>query len=182
MSRQTYYDYISGFEKLMIIEDVEAWNPSIRSKTSIRSSKKRNFVDPSIAAAALGVAPEYFSKDYKTLGFLFECLCIRDLKIYSSAKGGRISYYHDRMGLEADAVLHLDDGRYALIECKLGSRDIEEGAKHLLTLKSLVQKYNETSEQIKLREPDLLIVITGGEIAYTRNDGVKIIPLACLRD
>ena len=109
-------------------------------------------------------------------------MVLRDLRVYSQALGGRLSYYNDKYGLEADAVLHLDDGRYALIECKLGSRDIEEGAKHLLTLKSLVQKYNETSEQIKLREPDLLIVITGGEIAYTRNDGVKVVPLACLKD
>ena len=110
MSKQTYYDYHAGFEKLMLIEDIPAWNPAIRSKTSIRSSGKRNFIDPSIGAAALGISPDYFSLDYKTLGFLFECLCIRDLKIYSSASGGRVSYYHDRLGLEADAVLHLEDG------------------------------------------------------------------------
>jgi predicted AAA+ superfamily ATPase len=111
---------------------------------------------------------------------------IEDSEIMHTGTGRilRMSMYPMSLyeSLEADAVLHLDDGRYALIECKLGSRDIEEGAKHLLTLKSLVQKYNETSEQIKLREPDLLIVITGGEIAYTRNDGVKVVPLACLRD
>ena len=154
MSRQTYYDYISGFEKLMIIEDTPAWNPSIRSKTSIRSSKKRNFVDPSIAAAALGVAPEYFSKDYKTLGFLFECLCIRDLKIYSSAKGGRISYYHDRMGLEANAVLHLEDGRYALIEIKLGQTEVDEGAEHLNKIERLI-KYKKEGKEIAELEKDL---------------------------
>ena len=120
MSKPTYYEYISALEKLMIVEDVDAWCPSIRSKTAIRSSKKRNVIDPSIAAAALGVSPEYFANDYKTLGFLFESLCIRDLKIYSSSSNGTVSYYHDRYGLEADAVLHLDDGRYALIEIKLG--------------------------------------------------------------
>jgi len=178
----TFDDYVSALEKLFVIEDIEAWNPSIRSATAIRSGKKRCFVDPSIAVAALGLSPQLLELDLKTFGFIFECMVLRDLRVYSQALGGRLSYYNDKYGLEADAVLHLDDGRYALIECKLGSRDIEEGAKHLLTLKSLVQKYNETSEQIKLREPDLLIVITGGEIAYTRNDGVKIIPLACLRD
>jgi hypothetical protein len=96
--------------------------------------------------------------------------------------GGRLSYYHDRNGLEADAVLHLADGRYALIECKLGSREIEEGANHLLEIKRLISEKNKTEKQIKLREPDLLIVITGGEMAYTREDGVKIIPIGCLRD
>lgn len=178
----TFDDYVSALEKLFVIEDIEAWNPSIRSATAIRSGKKRCFVDPSIAVATLGLSPQLLELDLKTFGFIFECMVLRDLKVYSQALGGRLSYYNDKYGLEADAVLHLDDGRYALIECKLGSRDIEEGAKHLLTLKSLVQKYNETSEQIKLREPDLLIVITGGEIAYTRNDGVKVVPLACLRD
>ena len=178
----TFDDYVSALEKLFVIEDIEAWNPSIRSATAIRSGKKRCFVDPSIAVAALGLSPQLLELDLKTFGFIFECMVLRDLKVYSQALGGRLSYYNDKYGLEADAVLHLDDGRYALIECKLGSRDIEEGAKHLLTLKSLVQKYNETSEQIKLREPDLLIVITGGEIAYTRNDGVKVVPLACLKD
>ncbi len=178
----TFDDYVSALEKLFVIEDIEAWNPSIRSATAIRSGKKRCFVDPSIAVAALGLSPQLLELDLKTFGFIFECMVLRDLRVYSQGLGGRLSYYNDKYGLEADAVLHLDDGRYALIECKLGSRDIEEGAKHLLTLKSLVQKYNETSEQIKLREPDLLIVITGGEIAYTRNDGVKVVPLACLKD
>ena len=178
----TFDDYVSALEKLFVIEDIEAWNPSIRSATAIRSGKKRCFVDPSIAVAALGLSPQLLELDLKTFGFIFECMVLRDLRVYLQALGGRLSYYNDKYGLEADAVLHLDDGRYALIECKLGSRDIEEGAKHLLTLKSLVQKYNETSEQIKLREPDLLIVITGGEIAYTRNDGVKVVPLACLKD
>ena len=178
----TFDDYVSALEKLFVIEDIEAWNPSIRSATAIRSGKKRCFVDPSIAVVALGLSPQLLELDLKTFGFIFECMVLRDLRVYSQALGGRLSYYNDKYGLEADAVLHLDDGRYALIECKLGSRDIEEGAKHLLTLKSFVQKYNETSEQIKLREPDLLIVITGGEIAYTRNDGVKVVPLACLKD
>lgn len=182
ISKQTYYDYVSGFEKLMILEDIEAWCPAIRSKTSIRSSKKRNIIDPSIAAAALGVSPEYFSKDYKTLGFLFECLCIRDLKIYSSSNGGRISYYHDRLGLEADAVLHLDDGRYALIEFKLGQSEVDEGAKHLCEMERLIRESNKTGSQNPLRIPDLKLVITGTQYGYKREDGVLVIPIGCLKD
>lgn len=182
ISKQTYYDYISGFEKLMILEDIEAWCPAIRSKTSIRSSKKRNIIDPSIAAAALGVSPEYFSKDYKTLGFLFECLCIRDLKIYSSGNGGTISYYHDRLGLEVDAVLHLDDGRYALIEFKLGQSEVDEGAKHLCEMERLIHESNKTESQNPLRIPDLKLVITGTQYGYKREDGVLVIPIGCLKD
>ena len=129
MTLQTMDTYLNALEKLFVIEDVEAWCPAIRSATTIRSGKKRGFIDPSIPVAALGLTPEYFQSDLKTFGFIFECLCIRDLKVYSQALGGRVSYYHDRMDLEADAVLHLDDGRFALIEFKLGSREIEEGAK-----------------------------------------------------
>jgi hypothetical protein len=148
----------------------------------IRTGKKRCFVDPSIAVAALGASPESLELDLNTFGFIFECLCFRDLRVYSQSLGGRLSYYHDRLGLEADAVLHLDDGRYALIECKLGSRDIEVGAKHLLEIKRLITEKREKDANVKLREPDLLIVITGGEMAYTRDDGVKIIPIGCLKD
>ena len=182
MTLQTMDTYLNALEKLFVIEDVEAWCPAIRSATTIRSGKKRGFIDPSIPVAALGLTPEYFQSDLKTFGFIFECLCIRDLKVYSQALGGRVSYYHDRMDLEADAVLHLDDGRFALIEFKLGSREIEEGAKHLLQLQELIRKYNEKEKQVPLREPDLLMVITGGEMAYTREDGVKVMPIGTLRD
>ena len=182
MSKQAYYDYLSGLEKLMIIEDIDAWCPSIRSKTAIRSSKKRNVIDPSIAAAALGISPEYFVRDYKTLGFLFESLCIRDLKIYSSASGGIVSYYHDRYGLEADAVLHLDDGRYALIEIKLGQSEVDEGAKHLCEIENLIKECNAREKQTPLRLPDLKLVITGTQYGYKRDDGVFVIPIGCLKD
>ena len=141
----------------------------------IRTGKKRCFTDPSMAVGALGLSPQTLALDLKTFGFIYECMCIRDLKIYSQALGGKLSYYHDRYGLEADAVLHLDDGRYALIECKLGSKDIEKSAEHLLELKTLIEK-------TPLKAPDMLIVLTGGELAYTRPDGVKIIPLGCLKD
>jgi predicted AAA+ superfamily ATPase len=178
----TFDDYVSAFEKLYVINDIEAWNPSIRSKTVIRTGKKRCFVDPSIAVAALGLSPELLELDLNTFGFIFECLCMRDLKAYSQAMGGHLSYYHDRTGLEADAVLHLADGRYALIECKLGSREIDDGAKHLKEIKELIEKKNEECEQTRLRLPDLLVVLTGGEMAYTRSDGVKVIPIGCLRN
>lgn len=181
-SMPTFDDYVGALEKLFVINDIEAWSPAIRSKTVIRTGKKRCFTDPSIAVAALGASPQSLELDLKTFGFIFECLCFRDLHVYSQALGGRLSYYHDRLGLEADAVLHLDDGRYALIECKLGSNEIEEGAKHLLEIKRLVAEKNKTEKQIRLREPDLLIVLTGGEMAYTRDDGVKIVPIGCLRD
>ena len=181
-SIKTFDDYVAALEKLFVIEDVEAWCPAIRSATAIRTGKKRCFVDPSIAVAAMGVSPQNLELDLKTFGFIYECMCIRDLRIYSQALGGTLSYYHDRYGLEADAVLHLDDGRYALIEVKLGSKEIEEGAKHLIELKNLVKEKNEQEKQMRLKLPDLLIVLTGGELAYTREDGVKVIPLGCLRD
>jgi hypothetical protein len=182
MSMDTMDAYINALERLFVIEDLDAWCPAIRSSTVIRSGKKREFTDPSIAVAALGLSPNALEVDLKTFGFVFECMCIRDLKIYSQSLGGKLSYYHDRYGLEADAVLHLEDGRYALIEFKLGSREIEEGAKHLLEIKRLVKEYNLKEKQCPLREPDLLLVITGGNMAYTREDGVKVIPIGCLKD
>ncbi len=182
MSRQTLYDYLSSLERLLIVEDVDAWSPSIRSKTAIRSSKKKNLVDPSIAAAALGVSPEYFSGDYRTLGFLFESLYIRDLKIYSSLHGGMVSYYHDRTGLEADAVLHLEDGRYALIEFKLGQSEIDKGAYNLLKIENLIRKHNEDECKSKIRMPDLKLIVTGTRYGYRRSDGVFVIPIGCLKD
>ncbi|MBQ7646153.1 MAG: ATP-binding protein [Clostridia bacterium] len=182
ISDQTVYDYIHALEKLYIIDDIEAWCPAIRSKSSIRSSNKRNFVDPSIAVAALGMSPDYFNTDFKTLGFLFESLCIRDLKIYSAALDGTISYYHDRYDLEADGVLHLNDGRYALLEFKLGTKEIEEGAGHLIEIENLIKKYNEKEKQCPLRLPDLKIVLTGTQYGYKRPDGVLVIPIGCLKD
>lgn len=178
----TFEDYVQALEKLYVIEDIEAWSPAIRSASAIRNGKKRCFVDPSIAVAAMGASPSTLEMDMKTFGFVFECMCIRDLKVYSQALGGKVSYYHDRYGLEADIVLHLDDGRYALVECKLGSRDIMDGAKHLLELQRLIRENKEKDRQMSLREPDLLIVLTGGEFSYTREDGVKVVPIGCLKD
>lgn len=182
LSMNTFDDYIAALEKLFVIQDIDAWCPAIRSKTAIRSSPKRCFVDPSIAVAAMNVNAEALETQLKTFGFIFEQMCIRDLKAYTADFNSRISYYRDRYGLEADLVLHLEDGRYALIECKLGSREIDDGAKHLLELKRLIQEHNKTEKQVPIREPDLLIVMTGGTMAYSRPDGVKVIPLACLKD
>ena len=182
LGETSFYDYLKALQKLYVIRDVEAWCPSIRSKTAIQSSNKKEFTDPSIAVAALGVNPTYFNTDLKAFGFIFETLCIRDLRVYSSAMGGNVSYYHDRYGLEADDVLHLRDGRYALIEIKLGSNEIEMGASHLNKIEKLIMEYNTKEDQVPLRLPDLKIVLTGTPFGYKREDGVFVIPIGCLKD
>lgn len=159
ISEATFFNYLNALERLFVIEDIPAWCPSIRSKSAIRASSKRGFVDPSLAAGVLNLSPSSLMNDLNTLGFLFESLAIRDLRVYSQKLGGRISYYHDRYGLECDAVLHLRDGRYALIEMKLGSKEIEEGSKHLLKLKSLIKEHN-------MLTPSFMMVLTGGKLAY----------------
>jgi hypothetical protein len=182
ISMDSFDDYVCALEKLFVIQDIDAWCPSIRSKTALRSAPKRCFCDPSIAVASLGISADALETQLKTFGFIFEQMCARDLRAYTADFNSRLSYYRDRYGLEADFVLHLEDGRYALLECKLGSHEIEDGAKHLLKIKQLIKEYNKSENQVPLREPDLLIVITGGQMAYTRDDGVKVIPLGCLRD
>lgn len=181
-SEPTFDDYVSALRRLFVICDMDAWCPAIRSKTAIRSGLKRAFIDPSIAVAALGLTPEALLNQLKTFGFIFEQMCVRDFKAYTLDFNPHISYYRDRYGLESDLVLHLADGRYALIECKLGSREIEEGVSHLVELKQLIREYNQKEKQVPLREPDLMIVLAGGRMAYTRPDGVKVIPLGCLRN
>ena len=176
ITEATLDDYIEVLEKLYIVEDLYGWCPQIRSKTSMRSGRKREFVDPSIAVAALGGSPKLYNTDLKTFGFIFETLCIRDLKVYSQAFDGEVSYYHDNLGLEADCVLHLNDGRYALIEFKLGSQEIEEGAKNLNKLEKLIL------DSGKLKQPNLKIVITGTQYGYKREDGVFVIPIGCLKN
>ena len=182
MSESTFFDYVSALEKLYIVDDIDAWCPAIRSKSAIRASKKKNLIDPSIAVAAMDLSPKFFNTDFRTLGFLFESLCFRDLRVYSSQIEGRMSYYHDRYGLEADAVLHLRDGRYAIMEIKLGSKEIDLGAKHLNEIENLIRKHNQDEAQVPLRLPDLKIVITGTDYGYRRDDGVFVIPIGCLRN
>lgn len=182
ITEKTFDDYIRVLEDLYVVEDLYGWCPAIRSKSAMRSGRKREFVDPSIAVVAMGVAPSFFNTDLKTFGFVFECLCIRDLRVYSSALGGQLSYYHDRHGLEADGVLHLSDGRYALLEFKLGGSEIEEGANHLCEIESLIKEHNKTEKQVPIRLPDLKIVITGTQYGYKRPDGVYIVPIGCLKN
>ena len=168
ISRPTYYSYVDALKKLFVLEDQRGWSPNIKSKTAIRSGNKKVFIDPSIAVAALNANPESMEKDLNTFGFI-------DLNVYTNTYGGKISYYHDKSDLEVDCVVHLRDGRYALIECKLGRNRIEEGAKNLLKINKLIEKND------KVDNPTFLAVLTGGKYAYTRKDGVKVIPIGCLR-
>lgn len=181
-SRTTFDDYVDALERLFVIQNIGAWCPAIRSKTAIRSGAKRAFCDPSIAVALLGLTPESMQMQLNTFGFIFEQLCVRDLKAYTADQYATVSYYNDRYGLEADIVLHLDDGRYALIECKLGSAEVDAGAAHLLKLQGLIREHNLTEKQVPIREPDLLIVLTGGKVGCRRQDGVYVIPIGCLKD
>ena len=154
-----------------------AWNPNLRSKTAIRSSDTRYFTDPSIAAAALGIGSEDLINDLKTFGFLFEGLCVRDLRVYADALQGSVYHYRDKDSLECDAVIHLRNGSYGLVEIKLGgARLIEEGAKNL---KALSQKIDTG----KMKAPSFLMVMTGvGDYAYRRPDGVCVVPAGCLKN
>lgn len=180
-SIDTFDEYINALERLFVIQDINAWCPAIRSKSAMRSAPKRSFCDPSIAVAALGLTPDTLKVQLKTFGFIFEQMCIRDLKAYTIDMNSHVSYYRDRYGLEADVVLHLPDGRYAIIECKLGSIEIDKGAEHLLKIRELIREKNLSEIQMPIQEPDLMIILTGGKMAYTRNDGVKVIPLATLK-
>ena len=136
---------------------------------------------PSIACAALGGSPTKYMKDLKSFGFIFETLCIRDLRVYSSALKGKLSYYRDNLGLECDCVLHLDDTRYALIEFKLGDFQVEDGSRHLNKLESLIKEHNLSSPD-KIDEPTLKIIVTASKYGYRRPDGVFVIPIGCLKD
>lgn len=180
ISLPTYNSYLNALERLYVIQNIPAWSPNIRSANTIRKSYKKEFIGPSIAVASFNLTPEKLLKDFETFGFIFENLCIRDLLVYSSSLNGEILYYNDDSGLEADCIIYLSDGRYALIEFKLGNREIDKGAENLLKLKELIKKSVE-DKKIDLEDPSFLAVITGGEMAYTRADGVKVIPIGCLR-
>ncbi len=167
--------YLRALRKLFIIEDVKAWQPSLRSKTGIRTSDKRQFVDPSLAVAAIGASPQSILDDFNYFGFLFESLCVRDLRVYTENLRGTIRHYHDNNDLEADIIITLDDGRWAAVEVKLGSREIEEGAENLKKLAANI-------DSSKSSAPSFLMVLTGGEFAYRRDDGVYVVPIGCLKD
>ena len=189
VSDATIDSYIEALKGLYVLEDIDAWTPQIRSKTSIRSSKKHVFVDPSIGLAALGIAPRYFNNDLDTFGHVFENLVLRDLLAYAQADGARVMHYRDDTGLEADAVFQLADGRYALIEIKLGAGGIPAAEKNLLRFDELIQEHNEAASAnrehpgVMYRRPDLLIIICAtAPFAYTTEAGVLVVPVGCLRD
>ncbi len=175
ISEKTISQYLGALDRIFVTENLPAWNPALRSKTAIRTSPKRQFVDPSIAAAVLRLTPSRLLEDFNYFGFLFESLCDRDLRIYAEAIDGQVFHYRDASGLEADAVIALNDGRWAAVEVKLGSKEIEDAAVHLLELKNKVNTE-------KMREPSFLMILTGTEIAYRREDGVYVVPLGCLKE
>lgn len=178
LNSNTIYSYINALKKIFVIEDSIAWNPNLRSKTAIRTSDTRYYADPSIATAALGLGPLDLLNDLSTFGLMFETLCIRDLRVYTDALGGSVYHYRDKNGLECDAVVHLPNGSYGLIEIKLGGNEpIEEGAS---TLKTLANKIDTT----KMKAPSFLMVLTGiGNYAYRRpEDGVLVVPIGSLKD
>ena len=172
-SIETVADYLDALTRACVIEDLEAWNPSLRSKTAIRTSPTRHFCDPSIAAAMLSVSPAGLLEDFETFGLLFESLCVHDLRVYASALDGDVFHYRDKTGLEADAVIHLHDGRWAPVEVKLGNRFVDEAAKHLLKLADRV-------DQERQGPPAFLMVLTATQAAYLRDDGVLVAPLGML--
>ena len=178
ISENTIYNYIKALKKIFVIEDSLAWNPNLRSKTAIRTSDTRYFSDPSIATAALGLGPNDLINDLETFGLLFETLCVRDLRVYADAIDGMVYHYRDSSNLECDAVVHLNNGSYGLIEIKLGGEGpINEGAE---TLKTLADKIDIS----KMKKPSFLMVLTGiGDYAYKRpSDGVLVVPIGSLRE
>ena len=176
LSDNTVYDYIKALKKIFVIEDMPAWNPNLRSKTAIRTSDNRYFIDPSIATAALGISPKDLINDLETMGLLFETLAIRDLRVYADALDGQVYHYRDKNGLECDAIVHLRDGSYGLIEIKLGGdKLIEDGATNL-------KKLRDDIDTSHMKAPSFLMTLTGvGDFPYRRDDGVYVVPIGCLK-
>lgn len=174
---RTVQSYIDALKLIYVVEDMPAWNPNLRSKSAIRTSDTHYFVDPSIAAAALGIGPDDLLADLNTFGFFFENLCVRDLRVYSEILNGNVYHFRDSKGLECDAVVHLRNGRYGLIEIKLGGdKLINEGAANLLKLRDKINTGN-------MNEPSFMMILTAvGQFAYQRKDGVLVVPITCLKD
>ena len=177
INEETVAAYVNALRKIFVVEDMPAWNPNLRSKTAIRSSDTRYYIDPSIAVAALGLGPNDLLNDLKTFGFLFETLCIRDLRVFADSLNGGVYHYRDKEWMECDAVIHLRNGKYGLIEIKLGGdKLIEEGAKNLKTLETKI-------DTEKMCAPSFSMVLTGnGDYAYRRQDGVYFVPIGCLKN
>lgn len=174
ISEKTVSTYINALKRIFVVEDLQAWQPSLRSKTAIRTSEKRHFVDPSIATSIMRTEPEGILKDFEYFGFLFESLCTRDVRIYAQANDGDVFHYRDKSGLESDLIVRLRNGKWAAIEVKLGQKQIEEAAANLLAIKNKI-------DIEKMGEPSFLMILTGGQFAYQRNDGVWVVPLGCLK-
>jgi predicted AAA+ superfamily ATPase len=172
ISDESFYSYIRALEKLYIIDNIPAWNPKLRSKSSIRTTDKRELIDPSLAAVALGAKPNDLIKDMETFGFLFESLCSRDLSIYIESLGGHLFHYKDSDDLEIDFILHLPDGKWGAIEVKTGLNEIEKATKNLLKLQNKVDE---------LKAPSFLMILTGTDLAYQTEEGIYVIPLGCLK-
>ena len=177
LDEDTVTDYIKALKKLFVIEDLTAWNPNLRSKAAIRTTDTRHFVDPSIGTASLGLGPKDLINDLKSFGFFFEDMAVRDLRVYAEALDGKLYHYRDSTGLECDTVLHRRNGSYALLEVKLGGKDlIDEGAANML-------KLSQNIDTDKMPSPSFMAVIIGvGNYAYQREDGVYVIPIGCLKD
>lgn len=175
MTAPTLDAYLNALRRIFVIEDQPAWLPSMRSKTAIRTASKRHFTDPSIATAVLRTSPKGLLEDFNTFGFLFESLCTRDMRIYAQANDGDVYHFRDKNGLESDMIVALNDGRWAAIEVKLGNKQIEEAAQHL---QELARKVDDE----KMGRPSFLMVLTGGEYAYQRKDGVLVVPVGCMKD
>ena len=177
LNEDTIASYINALKNIFVVEDMAAWNPNLRSKTSIRTSETRYYVYPSIAVAALGIGPKDLTNDLNTMGLLFETLCVRDLRVYAESIGGTVLHYRDKSGLECDTVIHLKNGRYGLAEIKLGGQKlIEEGVKNLQSLSDKI----DTS---KMPAPSFLMIVIGiGAFAYRRDDGIFIVPIGCLKN
>ena len=175
ISDHTLESYLNALRRIFVVEDVPAWSPSLRSRTTIRTSHKRQLVDPSIATAIMRMDASRLLRDLETFGFLFESLCTRDLRIYTQVNDGEIFHYRDKNDLEVDLIISLHDGRWAPVEVKLGEHQIEEAAANLIKLKNKV----DTS---RIGEPSFMMVLTGGQYAYRRPDGICVVPLGCLRD
>ena len=173
----TVSSYINALKRIFVIEEMEAWNPNLRSKTAIRTSNTRYYIDPSIAAAALGLGPQDLLSDLRTFGLLFETMCIRDLRVFADVLNGNVYHFRDKTDLECDAVIHLRNGSYGLIEINLGGESlIEEG---VATLKKLNGKLDTS----KMKKPSFLMILTGiGNYAYRRSDGIYVVPIGCLKD
>ena len=177
MDTKTFDDYLEALGDLFILKDIDAWNPNIRSKTSIRTTPTRHFVDTSIACRALNIFPEDLMRDLESFGLFFEDFAVRDLSVYAQVHGGEVRHYRDNAGLECDAVIHLEDGRWGAVEIKLGGEAlIEDGARSLKLLKEkIVEKSSE-------RAPEFLMVLTACGALYRRKDGVFVVPINCLKD